>query len=79
MRNISALLSILAVVGMVTREGMAQTSPPKTGTRLITLGTQAGPTPRAHRAQSSNLLIVDGTFYVIDAGDGVARRFAKAM
>ena len=78
MRKISALLSILAVVGMVTREGMAQTSPPKTGTRLITLGTQAGPTPRAHRAQSSNLLIVDGTFYVIDAGDGVARRLAKA-
>jgi HTH-type transcriptional regulator / antitoxin HigA len=26
-------------------------------TRLITLGTSAGPSPRAHRAQSSNLLI----------------------
>ena len=47
-------------------------------TRLITLGTSGGPPPRAHRAQSSNLLIVNGTHYVVDAGDGVARRIAKA-
>ena len=50
----------------------------KTGTRLITLGTSAGPPPRAHRAQSSNLLIVNDVLYVVDAGDGVARRLAKA-
>ena len=50
----------------------------KSSTRLITLGTSAGPPPRAHRAQSSNLLIVNGTHYVVDAGDGVARRLAKA-
>ena len=50
----------------------------KTGTRLITLGTSAGPPPRAHRAQSSNLLIVNDALYVVDAGDGVARRLAKA-
>jgi ribonuclease BN (tRNA processing enzyme) len=48
------------------------------GSRLITLGTSAGPPPRAHRAQSSNLLSVNGTHYVVDAGDGVARRLAKA-
>jgi len=47
-------------------------------TRLITLGTSGGPPPRAHRAQSSNLLTVNGTHYVVDAGDGVARRLAKA-
>jgi ribonuclease BN (tRNA processing enzyme) len=47
-------------------------------TRLITLGTSAGPPPRSHRAQSSNLLTVNGTHYVVDAGDGVARRLAKA-
>ena len=47
-------------------------------TRFITLGTAAGPPPRAHRAQSSNLLIVNDTPYVIDAGDGSARRLAKA-
>jgi ribonuclease BN (tRNA processing enzyme) len=50
----------------------------KSGTRLITLGTSAGPPPRAHRAQSSNLLIVNSALYVVDAGDGVARRLAKA-
>jgi ribonuclease BN (tRNA processing enzyme) len=48
------------------------------GTRLITLGTSGGPPPRAHRAQSSNLLTVNGTHYVVDAGDGVVRRLAKA-
>jgi ribonuclease BN (tRNA processing enzyme) len=59
---------------------MVQTGPvlAQAGTRLITLGTSGGPAPRARRAQSSNLLTVNGTHYVIDAGDGVARRLAKA-
>jgi hypothetical protein len=51
----------------------------KSGTRLITLGTSGGPPPRAHRAQSSNLLIVNGALYVVDAGDGVARRLARLV
>ena len=72
----AALISIVALV----HESTAQNSPApsKTGTRLITLGTTAGPPPRAHRAQSSNLLVVNGALYVVDAGDGVARRLAKA-
>src|SRR5438270_11127597 len=72
----AALISIVALV----HESTAQNSPApsKTGTRLITLGTTAGLPPRAHRAQSSNLLVVNGTHYVVDAGDGVARRLAKA-
>jgi ribonuclease BN (tRNA processing enzyme) len=72
----ATLISIVALV----HEGMSQTSPTpsRAGTRLITLGTTAGPPPRAHRAQSSNLLIVNGALYVIDAGDGAARRLAKA-
>ncbi len=78
----SSLLFTAALIGIVAlvHESVAQTSPapPKTGTRLITLGTTAGPPPRAHRAQSSNLLIVNGALYVVDAGDGVARRLAKA-
>ena len=45
---------------------------------LFTLGTAAGPTLTRHRAQSSNLLTVNGTHYVIDAGDGVTRRLARA-
>jgi ribonuclease BN (tRNA processing enzyme) len=45
---------------------------------LVTLGTASGPSLRPDRAQSSNLLTVNGTHYVVDAGDGVARRIAKA-
>src|SRR5882757_8363453 len=63
------------VMPVMSRIGLAQS---KTGTRLITLGTAGGPPPRAHQAQSSNLLTVNGVHYVIDAGDGVARRIAKA-
>jgi ribonuclease BN (tRNA processing enzyme) len=69
-----------AALPVVSRTTNAQAVPsrPNTGTRVITLGTAAGPPPRAHRTQSSNLLIVNGAFYVVDAGDGVARRIAKA-
>jgi ribonuclease BN (tRNA processing enzyme) len=45
---------------------------------LVTLGTAAGPSLRPDRAQSSNLLTVNGTHYVVDAGDGVGRRIAQA-
>jgi ribonuclease BN (tRNA processing enzyme) len=46
--------------------------------RIVTLGTAAGPSLAPHRAQSSNLLSVNGTHYIVDAGDGVARRLAGA-
>ena len=67
---------------IVALEGnsMAQTNNTKTGTRLITLcGTSGGPNPRGKRAQTSNLLIVNGALYVIDAGDGLARRPASTV
>ena len=57
---------------------MAQAQAPSSGTRLVTLGTAGGPLPRKGRAQSSNLLVVDGTPYLIDAGDGVTRRIVQA-
>ncbi len=53
-------------------------APARAGTSLITLGTRVGPTPVAHQAQASNLLTVNGALYLIDAGDGVLRRLAKA-
>jgi hypothetical protein len=49
----------------------------KKGTRVITLGTKNGPFPEAGRAQSSNLLVVNGSQYIIDASDGVTRRLAR--
>jgi hypothetical protein len=68
------------LVSAAAHVSVAQTNTPpsKAETRLITLGTVAGPPPRAHRAQFSNLLIVNDTLYVVDAGDGVTRRIAKA-
>jgi ribonuclease BN (tRNA processing enzyme) len=73
---LAAALSFLPVECSVAQSpGGAAT---QTGTHLITLGTRVGPLPTARQAQSSNLLIVNGTFYLIDAGDGAARRLAKA-
>ncbi|HEU5272130.1 MAG TPA: MBL fold metallo-hydrolase [Xanthobacteraceae bacterium] len=61
--------------------GAAAQSGPKpeaSGARLITLGTRGGPLPTKDRAQSSNLLVVNGTLYLIDAGDGVTRRIVQS-
>jgi ribonuclease BN (tRNA processing enzyme) len=55
----------------------AQTAP-ATGTQLITLGTAGGPLPRADRAQSSNLLVVNGALYLIDAGGSVTSRVVQS-
>jgi ribonuclease BN (tRNA processing enzyme) len=85
MQKLSSLLvaSFIAVsIVALADESMAQTSggasPPKTGTRLITLGTSGGPIATVGRAQSSNLLVVNGALYVIDAGPGVTRRLTRA-
>ena len=67
--------AMLPASSRIARGQASQSS--KASTRAITLGTQGGPFPQAHRAQSSNLLLVNGTHYIIDAGDGVARRLAK--
>jgi ribonuclease BN (tRNA processing enzyme) len=79
-RQLLRIAAGAAALPTLPRIATAQAGParPKTGTRVITLGTTAGPGPKAHRAQSSNLLIVNGSFYVVDAGDGAARRIAKA-
>src|SRR5579864_4845739 len=76
----SSLITTLISIGIVAlaSESGAQNSgatmPPKVGTRLITLGTRGGPIPMMGRAQSSNILIVNGALYVVDAGEGVTRR-----
>ena len=80
MPKISLFLLTGAVALVLTTPGTAQTGAKdaaKASTRFITVGTAGGPTPRAGRAQSSNLLMVNGTPYVIDAGDGTTRRLAK--
>jgi len=73
--HLAAGAAALPAMSLIAR---AQTELSKTGTRLITLGTLGGPFPRARQANSSNLLKVNGALYLIDAGDGVTRRLAKA-
>jgi ribonuclease BN (tRNA processing enzyme) len=79
-RYSSLLITVLMRIVMVgPGEGMAQQKASSNpSSRLITLGTMAGPIPRAQRSQSANVLIVNGIHYVIDAGDGVVRRLAEA-
>src|SRR5215212_9941852 len=76
-RQFIYLTTSAVALSAVLPYALAQTTS-KTGTRLITLGTRAGPNPTVGRAQSSNVLIVNGIPYIIDAGDGVTRRLIRA-
>ena len=76
---VSVLTATLAVTGAGNAaQSKSADSPAKPGTRLITLGTRSGPFPTVGRAQSSNVLIVNGALYLVDAGDGVTRRLTRA-
>ena len=46
--------------------------------RLVTLGTGAGPVPRARRSASASMLQVGDRVYLVDAGSGVANALVKA-
>ena len=56
----------------------APRQPPRSGTRLILLGTAGGPTPKRTRAGSAQAIIVGDRTYVVDCGDGVARQMVLA-
>src|SRR5690349_20623985 len=77
-------ISLLLLAGsfcLGLTHGAAAQSGPKpqsSGSKLITLGTRGGPLPTKDRAQSSNLLVVNDTLYLIDAGDGVTRRIVQS-
>lgn len=47
-------------------------------TRLILLGTGGGPRPRKESSAAAQVIISNGSAYVIDCGDGVARQLAFA-
>lgn len=53
-------------------------APRGVGTRIITLGTGAGPTVRKLRSQPANLLVVEGRAYLIDVGEGAIRQLVRA-
>jgi len=84
MQKLSSVLFVILISIIITTfacESTAQSSEAslaKNGTRLLTLGTRGGPLPTVGRAQSSNLLIVNGALYIVDAGPGVTRRLTRA-
>jgi len=73
-----AALVLVSFLSLAAADQATAQSPPPSGTVLVTLGTAGGPLPRKDRAQSSNLLVVNGTLYLIDAGDGATRRIVQA-
>src|SRR5690348_10823621 len=70
---------LAGALGLAFLQGaVAQQNDKPQGAKLITLGTRGGPMPTKDRTQSSNLLIVNGTLYLIDAGDNVTRRIVQS-
>ena len=80
MKIIPLLLAAGALCVASMHDAAAQSAPgaQPSGAKLITLGTRGGPLPTADRAQSANLLVVNGVLYLIDAGDGVTRRIVQS-
>lgn len=80
MKRIQSSLLATSFVLALMSGAVAQSGPKPeaSGTKLITLGTRGGPLPTKDRTQSSNLLVVNGTLYLIDAGDGVTRRIVQS-
>lgn len=79
-KTVISALAIVAGLAMIAASdrALAQNTPASTGTTLITLGTRGGPLPTKDRAQSSNLLVVNGVLYLVDAGGGVTGRIAQS-
>ena len=75
---VACCIGLLAGITTVSAQPVpaAPTAQKPSSTRLILLGTGAGPIPRKERSQPANLLIVGGKPYLIDAGNGVARQLA---
>jgi ribonuclease BN (tRNA processing enzyme) len=47
-------------------------------TKLILLGTGGGPRPRKASSAPAQVIVINGTAYVVDCGDGVARQLVLA-
>lgn len=75
--NRRAFLAVtLALAGAGQAAPLAKRRRPKT--RLILLGTAGGPRPRRSRSAPAQVIIANGTPYVVDCGDGVARQLVLA-
>lgn len=50
----------------------------KSGAKLVLLGTSGGPWPSPTRSGISQVVLVNGSAYVVDCGSGVARQLARS-
>lgn len=70
------LTTTLALAGAGRVAGAVAAGQPRT--RLILLGTAGGPRPRKSRSAPAQVVVANGTAYVVDCGDGVARQLVLA-
>src|SRR5690349_7526020 len=76
MKTCLALLAAISLAAAADRAAAQQS--PQSQAQLITLGTAGGPLPQAGRAQSSNLLVANGSLYLVDAGGSVTARIVQS-
>jgi ribonuclease BN (tRNA processing enzyme) len=77
--SLAASLFVALSLSAVAAPALAQAAPTnEAATVIVTLGTAGGPRPRADRTQSSNLLIANGTPYLIDVGSNAVRRLQQS-
>jgi ribonuclease BN (tRNA processing enzyme) len=67
-------------IGALLPRGLRAAGPdkPKGTSRLILLGTAGGPSPKPNRSAPGQAIIVNGTTYLIDCGNGIGRQMVKA-
>ena len=73
--RVGALGTVAAVVPSLLR---AQTRIPQSGTHVVLLGTQGGPNFNSERAETANAVVVDGTPYIVDLGEGALSAIRRA-
>ncbi|HXZ45607.1 MAG TPA: MBL fold metallo-hydrolase, partial [Pseudolabrys sp.] len=81
----SVLAGLAAAPTMAAVPAVAQTSAERAraalkdakGTKLVLLGTAAGPVPGRTRQMTSHVMLSDGAAYVLDCGLGVTDQFAR--
>jgi ribonuclease BN (tRNA processing enzyme) len=72
------MASIWLAAAMLLAVPAAATEPAPGQAQFVTLGTGGGPLTRIRRSEPANALIVNGTIYLFDVGDGVQRQLAAA-
>lgn len=89
-RSLLAGLAATPSLAATTKPSAAQTSGPRwtpqqaqaalkdaKGTKLVLLGTAAGPVPGRSREMTSHVMLSNGSAYVLDCGMGVTNQFAR--